>query len=638
MCGATMGQCGVDSHSRQWKRRSADIGGLHLATGNSGRGQGWVGTEVETRFAELLSDMYNQTLHAVNEYNPDFVPAHLPNEVRSRLINTLDSWHFEPHKLLDDEVLACTLILFEAVLRIEGMEETIGISMRQLSAFVHHLRQIYRYENTYHNFEHALDVLQATHSYLRSAGMVPPVSILLEPGRMWRVKKKFDSGPLITSLGLRDLFVLYVAAIGHDVGHPGFSNVFMKNAQTPLSIVFDGKSALEQMHCQLLLRVMRYHGLGPLLDDAIHGSHFRKLLWNTVLATDMSVHSDFMRRFEEAIDNNEGALYTRQVIICQAILKNADISNPSRPFTVSQHWASAVMQEWSSQAKLEQHYSLQQTVQASSDPLAEAKSQIFFTSMFAKPLLDLTVRAIPELAMYAQQCDSNVESWKLRQIELQSGHIESTVDDMAHELSPPSFTRQPSDYQSAFPLTLPQGPAVVSLSTLSNTSTDSIPASPCGSFSSSIIFSPTSESHVSNDPEPSSSSGMSSNSGTSAVCHPLDFTQDNYAAIRAAGKLSIRQHKKINRNSWCATSTLFNPPPLSSPAHTPPNYPPSALKLPPPPASAPSPNGVQARSPVTFLKPPSRKTSASSCLAPGKDLGETALSKAIKAQASPVVS
>lgn len=73
---------------------------------------------------------------------------------------------------------------------------------------------------------------------------------------------------------------------------------------------------------------MRYHGLGPLLDDAIHGSHFRKLLWNTVLATDMSVHSDFMRRFEEAIDNHEGALYTRQVIICQAILKNADISNP----------------------------------------------------------------------------------------------------------------------------------------------------------------------------------------------------------------------------------------------------------------------------------------------------------------------
>lgn len=241
-----------------------------------------------------------------------------------------------------------------------------------------------------------------------------------------------------------------------------------------------------------------------------------------------------------------------------------------------------------------------------------------------------------ELAMYAQQCDSNVQRWKLRQTELQSGHIESTVDDMAHEISP-SFTRQPSDYQSAFPLTLPQGPTVVSLSTSSNASTDSNPASPCGSFSSTI-FSPTSDSQASNDTEPSSSSGMSSNNVMGAVCHPLNFTQDNYAAIRAAGKLSIRQHKKINRNSWCATSTLFNPPPLSSPAHTPSNRPPSAPKLPPPPASAPSPNGVQVRSPVTFLKPPSRKTSASSCLAPGKDVGETTLSKAIKAQASPVVS
>ena len=114
----------------------------------------------------------------------------------------------------------------------------------QLSAFVHHLRQIYRYENTYHNFEHALDVLQATHSYLRSAGMVPPVSILLEPGRMWRVKKKFDSGPLITSLGLRDLFVLYVAAIGHDVGHPGFSNVFM------VSLLVSGNSVMRSNFCR----------------------------------------------------------------------------------------------------------------------------------------------------------------------------------------------------------------------------------------------------------------------------------------------------------------------------------------------------------------------------------------------------
>jgi hypothetical protein len=315
-------------------------------------------------------------------------------ETRSRLIETLDTWHFEPHKLPEEEVLACTLILFETLYRIEGMEEIIGVSLKQTSCFVHHLRQIYRLENSYHNFEHAVDVLQACQSYLRSAGMVPPLSILLEPDRKWSSDKLFDSGPLMTTLGLREIFLLHIAAIGHDVGHPGFTNMFMKNAETPLSTVFDGKSALEQMHIHLLLRVMRYHGLGSLLDCPTNGSHTRKLLWETVLATDMSVHDQFMKNFRKVIDGEVESLSRRQIIICQAIMKCADISNPSRPYPVSQYWAGALMKEWTSQAFLEKYYGLPPTVQPSDDPLIEAKSQVFFISTFAKPLLDITIEAV----------------------------------------------------------------------------------------------------------------------------------------------------------------------------------------------------------------------------------------------------
>lgn len=175
------------------------------------------------------------------------IPAELPPDTRSRLIKSMDTWEFEPHKLPEEELLACTLILFEALYHIDGLEEAIGVSMstlfsesythftplrsliylllEQITPFVHHLRRIYRLENSYHNFEHALDVLQAIYYYLRTAGMVPPLSILHEPGRRWLHKS--DRGALITSLGLHDLFVLYVAAIGHDVGHPGFTNTFM---------------------------------------------------------------------------------------------------------------------------------------------------------------------------------------------------------------------------------------------------------------------------------------------------------------------------------------------------------------------------------------------------------------------------
>ena len=74
-------------------------------------------------------------------------------------------------------------------------------------------------------------MLQATQSYLKSAGVVPSPRILLQPNTTWKSKKRFDSGPAISCLGPRELFILYVAAIGHDVGHPGFSNIFMVRCQ-----------------------------------------------------------------------------------------------------------------------------------------------------------------------------------------------------------------------------------------------------------------------------------------------------------------------------------------------------------------------------------------------------------------------
>jgi 3'5'-cyclic nucleotide phosphodiesterase len=106
--------------------------------------------------------------------------------------------------------------------------------------------------------------------------------------------------------------------------------MMQKNAETPLSVVFDGKSALEQMHCQLLLRVMRCHGLERLIDSPDNGQRIRRLLWETVVATDMSVHGRFMEEFGQTISGEIDSLTRRQTIICQTILKCADISNPVR--------------------------------------------------------------------------------------------------------------------------------------------------------------------------------------------------------------------------------------------------------------------------------------------------------------------
>jgi len=73
----------------------------------------------------------------------------------------------------------------------------------------------------------------------------------------------------------------------------------------------------------------------------------------------------------------------------------------SRPFPVAQHWATALMDEWTAQADLEDHFCLQQSIKTSSDPLAGAESQIGFISAFVKPLLDLTVKAVPGSSMFS---------------------------------------------------------------------------------------------------------------------------------------------------------------------------------------------------------------------------------------------
>lgn len=82
----------------------------------------------------------------------------------------------------------------------------------------------------------------------------------------------------------------------------------------------------------LLLSVMRSNGMGHLLDRPESGAQFRKLLLESVLATDMSVHVTFMTRFEALVngDFNSDFSIARKILVSQALIKCADISNPVR--------------------------------------------------------------------------------------------------------------------------------------------------------------------------------------------------------------------------------------------------------------------------------------------------------------------
>ncbi|KAH8829292.1 hypothetical protein DL96DRAFT_1597541, partial [Flagelloscypha sp. PMI_526] len=545
------------------RRRSVDIGGLRLATENQGHGNGWVGNghDLETKFAELIVQLKVELESAVTHA---IVPSTPPPSVaeRARLIHLLDTWCFEPYNLTRDEIMNCTVLLFEALLRTEGLQEELGISLEQVNRTVHHLREIYREENAYHNYEHALDVLQASQSYLRAAGMVPPITILLKSSEVtWRPNRKpHQDGDLMSTLTSVDIFALYIAAIGHDVGHPGFTNAFMKNAQSPLSLMFDNKSALEEMHFTLLTRIMRHNGLSNLLDSR---PCFRTLLRQAIMATDMRVHDNFMTNFKTALCNlSHTSRDARRKVLAEGIIKCADISNPTRPHRVSKYWATALVKEWTNQRHYEARLDLPPSLAPSNTPLAEAQSQLFFMKTFATPLLQLFVDAVPECRPFLDECSHNFDWWCKRSEELQKEPPPETT--VRPEES--SEDEHSDDYHSAFTLALPgqMSPKPESSTWSSDSPTMSEMSTPCSPIESEASsFTGSYQDLLPRDRRQSNSSSYTNGSAITGLPAPpataphypfpghLTFTNDitdmRAAAMRAGGK---RPNEFRNRSSW----------------------------------------------------------------------------------------
>lgn len=89
------------------------------------------------------------------------------------------------------------------------------------------------------------------------------------------------------------------------------------------------------MHYSLLLQIMRCNGLGSLVDRPQSGPSFRKLLLATVLGTDMGIHVDFMSGFQKLVNGCDVSEHERKVLVCQALIKCADISNPVSTSTLA---------------------------------------------------------------------------------------------------------------------------------------------------------------------------------------------------------------------------------------------------------------------------------------------------------------
>lgn len=375
----------------------------------------------------------------------DHSDAHL-----AKLCHYVGHWSFPAHELSNDDLVYCVfLILRHAIEFAESQGETEFLtSSNELLALVFMVRDTYNNGNPFHNFRHAVDVLQACFHFLLRMKCLPEfLQFELDPhtneeSYFKGIKTAYDSVTLVATpsvelendssvphLNARQTLALLVAALGHDVGHPGVTNAFMIKNNAPTSQIFSERSVLELYHSSVFInKILRINA--PYLLEQSAGPEskltMKNLIIGSILATDMAEHFEYINKlktFGQYSSNDE-----KVTLISSLLIKCADISNVTRPLRVSSQWALVLSREFEEVDVLDKLVSTNNKVNLSvkypklayslddilnTNPYIH-KGQIFFILTFAEGLFRSILELLPELCFTCDIIKENKSFWMKR--------------------------------------------------------------------------------------------------------------------------------------------------------------------------------------------------------------------------------
>ncbi|CCF57493.1 hypothetical protein KAFR_0C05020 [Kazachstania africana CBS 2517] len=274
-----------------------------------------------------MYSMLNQLTEAINENNTSTsyqIPRVIRNISFETIINDsknedfyfnlLNTWNFSALSLSTSELVQCGYHLMSHLSENAGS----SIPANKLYLFLLTVELSYHQTNKFHNFRHAIDVMQAT----------------------WQICLKLIPDDSKTIL------LLCLAAIGHDIGHPGTNNSLLQN-NSQLKDLFNGQSILENFHFNIFNSIL--DSQWPQIFKLKNNTN-NKLIHDAIIATDMGLHETYVK----SLDNIESDLDLVQLI--SLIIKAADISNVTRPLNISAKWAYLISLEFNDCASLQEHY------------------------------------------------------------------------------------------------------------------------------------------------------------------------------------------------------------------------------------------------------------------------------------------
>ncbi|CAO3590012.1 unnamed protein product [Absidia cylindrospora] len=418
--------------------------------------QGIMWKAFQRRLQSVFEVNHNLIHQSVKEhFHPDGTISRsglngLSSGTNARLKARLCSWDFEPFDLTQYELIQCVFIVLKHILDLPDLKH-ISMSDDELYDFLFDVANMYRSSNPYHNFLHAVDVMQATYYFLCQISVIAPMDPHASPslsphtsrGRYTWLGDHVSMDDLFSSF---DVLALILASIGHDVGHPGVNNMFMIRTATPLALMYSDRSVLESFHAMAFFNILQRHCFQPFTEwqTTAEYTRFRKIVVQSILATDMGLHDDYVNKIwgqHERLNirpvdiTNQEQVEDEIVLICGSLIKCADISNCARPFPVAKKWAEFLQKEFHEQGDLEKEMELSVLPINDRGKISLEDFQLGFKKSVAGKLFEAVAGILPDMDYAVKIIQNNCMIWESRKQKSPN----SEVDDKA---TPPTASNE----------------------------------------------------------------------------------------------------------------------------------------------------------------------------------------------------
>ncbi|XP_062050889.1 cGMP-inhibited 3',5'-cyclic phosphodiesterase 3A isoform X1 [Lepus europaeus] len=303
---------------------------------------------------------------------PILAPEPLVMNNLDSIMEQLNTWNFPIFDLVENIGRKCGRILSQVSYRLfedMGLFEAFKIPVREFMNYFHALEIGYR-DIPYHNRIHATDVLHAV--WYLTTQPIPGLSTVINDhgsasdsdsdsgfthGHMGYVFSKMYNVPddrygcLSGNIPALELMALYVAAAMHDYDHPGRTNAFLVATSAPQAVLYNDRSVLENHHAaaawNLFMSRPEYNFLVNL--DHVEFKHFRFLVIEAILATDLKKHFDFVAKFNAKVNDEVGIDWANEndrLLVCQMCIKLADINGPAKCKELHLQWTEGIVNEF----------------------------------------------------------------------------------------------------------------------------------------------------------------------------------------------------------------------------------------------------------------------------------------------------